>query len=148
MRLGDDSGVVGVSGTVVVLAIYRREKSEDRRVHEEPTEAKWRGGVGRLWTLTAVSAIPSLLTFDGITTNIIITIITITTIGPVLQVLPMRLEGDAQEWHNGLSTRLREEMNHDLAIWKDELLREYRPDRFESLKKAEKMKSRRVLANI
>ena len=61
---------------------------------------------------------------------------------PVLRVLPMCLEGDALEWHNGLSTRVRQEMNHSLAIWEDELLREYRPNRFESLKNAEKMRFR------
>lgn len=61
---------------------------------------------------------------------------------PVLRVLPMCLEGDALEWHNGLSARVRQEMNGSLAIWEDELLREYRPNRFESLKKAENMKFR------
>ena len=54
----------------------------------------------------------------------------------------MCLEGDALEWHNGLSTRVRQEMNHSLAVWEDELLREYRPNRFESLKNAERMKFR------
>ena len=62
--------------------------------------------------------------------------------GPVLRVLPMCLEGDALEWHNGLSARVRREMNQSLAIWEDELLREYRPNRFESMKTAEKMKFR------
>ena len=51
----------------------------------------------------------------------------------------MCLEGDALEWHNELSTRVRQEMSNDLAVWEDELLREYR---FESLKNAEKMKFR------
>ena len=62
--------------------------------------------------------------------------------GPVLRILPMCLEKDALEWHNGLSSRVRQEMNHDLSVWEDELLREYRPNRFESLKKAENMKFR------
>ena len=56
-----------------------------------------------------------------------------------LRVLPMCLEGDTLEWHNGLLARVRMEMNHDLAIWEDELLREYRPNRFELMKKVEKM---------
>ena len=62
--------------------------------------------------------------------------------GPVLRILPMCLENDALEWHNGLSSRVRQEMNHDLSVWEDELLREYRPNRFESLKKAENMRFR------
>ena len=57
----------------------------------------------------------------------------------VLRALSMCLKGDAFEWHNGLSTLMRSEMNESLAIWKDELLRKFRPNRFESLKKAEKM---------
>ena len=62
--------------------------------------------------------------------------------GPILRILPMCLEKDALEWHNGLSSRVRQEMNQDLSIWEDELLREYRPNRFKSLKKAELMKFR------
>ena len=62
--------------------------------------------------------------------------------GPVLRILPMCLERDALEWHNGLSSRVRQEMNQDLSIWEDELLREYRPNRFESLKKAKIIKFR------
>lgn len=33
-------------------------------------------------------------------------------------------------------------MNCDLKIWEDELLRKYRPNKFEALKEAEKMKFR------
>ena len=58
----------------------------------------------------------------------------------VLRVLPMCLaEGQAMEWHNSLSDTVRREMNQSLAVWEDELLREFRPNRFESMKKAEKI---------
>ena len=57
----------------------------------------------------------------------------------VLRVLPLCLENDALEWHNGLSPTVQHEMNQSLAIWEDELLREYRPDRFESIRKAQEM---------
>ena len=62
--------------------------------------------------------------------------------GPVRRILPMCLENDALEWHNGPSSRVRQEMNHDLSVWEDELLRGYHPNGFESLKKAENMKFR------
>lgn len=61
---------------------------------------------------------------------------------PVLRVRPMCPEGDALEWHNGPSARVRHEMNQSPAIWEDELLREYQPNRFESMKTAAKMRSR------
>jgi hypothetical protein len=53
----------------------------------------------------------------------------------VLRVLLMCLKGAALEWHNSLSSVVRHEMNQNLWAWEDELLREYRPNRFESLKK-------------
>lgn len=49
---------------------------------------------------------------------------------PVLRVLPMCLEGDAVEWHNSLSDVVLQDMNTSLAVWEDELLREFRPNRF------------------
>lgn len=36
--------------------------------------------------------------------------------GPVLRILPMCLQKDALEWHNGLSSRVRQEVNQDLFI--------------------------------
>jgi hypothetical protein len=60
----------------------------------------------------------------------------------VLRVLPMCLKDFALEWHNSLSAIVRHEMNQSTRVWEDELLREYRPNRFESLKKAEALKFR------
>ena len=47
--------------------------------------------------------------------------------GPVPRILPMCLENDAPEWHNELSSRVRQEMNHDLSVWEDELFRDIPP---------------------
>lgn len=51
----------------------------------------------------------------------------------------MCLKKIALEWHIDLSYAIRDEMNEDLAIWKDELLREYRLNKFEFLRKTKKM---------
>lgn len=60
----------------------------------------------------------------------------------VLRVLLMCLKDFALEWHNSLSVVVRREMNLNIKMWKNELLREYRPNRFESLKKIEALKFR------
>ena len=57
----------------------------------------------------------------------------------VLRILSMCLKSDALDWHNDLSIKIRSEMNSNLTIWKDELLREFRLNRFEFMKKTKKM---------
>ena len=57
----------------------------------------------------------------------------------VLRVLFMCLKNDALDWHNDLSIKVRFEMNSNLTIWKDELFREFRLNRFEFMKKTKKM---------
>ena len=57
----------------------------------------------------------------------------------VLRILFMCLKNDALDWHNDLSIKVRFEMNSNLTIWKDELFREFRLNRFEFMKKTKKM---------
>ena len=59
---------------------------------------------------------------------------------PVHRILPMSLEDNALNRLDRLSSRIRQEINYDLSVW--ELLREYCPNRFQSLKKTENMKLR------
>ena len=54
----------------------------------------------------------------------------------------MCLKNAALHWHISLSAKVRAEMNNDLKIWKNELLKKYRSNKFETLKKTEKMKFR------
>ena len=55
----------------------------------------------------------------------------------VFRVFFMCLKEFALEWHISLSAVVRMEMNHDLRIWKNELFRKYKFNRFEFFKKVE-----------
>jgi hypothetical protein len=57
----------------------------------------------------------------------------------VLRVLSMCFFESVLEWHNFLSRVIRQEMNQNLNIWKNEFLREFRSNKFASLKKAKKL---------
>ncbi|KAG8532324.1 uncharacterized protein KY384_003965 [Bacidia gigantensis] len=52
---------------------------------------------------------------------------------------PLEERPQPQTQHNCLSDDVRRELNSSLASWEDELLREYRPNRFDSLRAAEKL---------
>jgi hypothetical protein len=60
----------------------------------------------------------------------------------VLRVLPMCLKGEALEWYTSLSEPLRREMNEDLSVWETQLLQQYRPNRFDALREAERLQFR------
>jgi hypothetical protein len=57
----------------------------------------------------------------------------------VLRVLSMCLFVSVLEWHNSLFRIIRQEMNQNLDIWKNELLREFKSNKFASLKKTKKL---------
>jgi uncharacterized short protein YbdD (DUF466 family) len=57
----------------------------------------------------------------------------------VLRVLSMCFFESILEWHNFLFRIIRQEMNQNLNIWKDEFFREFRSNKFASLKKAKKL---------
>jgi hypothetical protein len=56
----------------------------------------------------------------------------------VLRVLSMCFFESVLEWHNSLFRIIRQEMNQNLNIWKDEFFREFKSNKFASLKKAKK----------
>ena len=56
----------------------------------------------------------------------------------VLKILFMCLKNSALEWHISLSEIIRTEMQSDLKIWKNELLREYRSNQFKFMKEVRK----------
>ena len=58
----------------------------------------------------------------------------------VLRILFMCLKKFALKWHISLSTVIRAEMNRDLKVWKNELLREYKSNKFEFPRQTETMK--------
>jgi hypothetical protein len=60
----------------------------------------------------------------------------------ILRVLPMCLKGEALEWYTSLSDPVRRQMNGSLAAWETQLLSQYRPNRFDALREAEKLKFR------
>ena len=62
--------------------------------------------------------------------------------GPVFRILFMCLKRAALDWHTSLFFQVRAEMNTNLKIWKNEFLKKYRFNRFETLKQAEKLKFR------
>jgi hypothetical protein len=57
----------------------------------------------------------------------------------VLRVLSICFFESALEWHNSLFRVIRQEMNQDLNIWKNEFFREFKSNKFASLKKAKKL---------
>ena len=60
----------------------------------------------------------------------------------VLRVLPMCLKGEVLEWYTSLGAELRIKMNLSLAEWEKQMLQQYRPNRFDALREAEKLKFR------
>ena len=66
-------------------------------------------------------------------------IVELENIKVVLRILFMCFKSDILDEHNDLSIKIRFEMNFDLIIWKDELFREFRLNRFEFIKKTKKM---------
>ena len=55
----------------------------------------------------------------------------------VFRILSMCMKKAALKWHTNLSIKIKKKMNDDFWIWKNELLRKYRFDRFVFRKKAE-----------
>ena len=57
----------------------------------------------------------------------------------VLRVLFFCLKNDVLKWHNDLSSFIQLKINDSLAVWKNELFRKYRSNRFDSIKKVQQM---------
>lgn len=57
----------------------------------------------------------------------------------MLKILFMCLKTNAFEWHNDFFVVMRAKLNENLIVWKDELIREFRFNKFEFLKKTKKM---------
>ena len=57
----------------------------------------------------------------------------------ILRVFSFCLKNDVLKWHNELFFIVQHEMNQNFVIWKDELLKKYRFDRFEFIRKTQKM---------
>ena len=53
----------------------------------------------------------------------------------VLKILSMCLKKTAFEWHTSLFAKIKQKMNYDLKIWKNEFLRKYRFNKHEFLNK-------------
>ena len=60
----------------------------------------------------------------------------------VLRILSMCFKKSTMKWHNNLSFKIKNEMNRNLTIWKNELLRKYRFNEFDSFEKIKKLKFR------
>ena len=57
----------------------------------------------------------------------------------MLRVLSMCLKKNALKWHNDFSSTIQMKMNVDLTMWKNELLKKYRNNRFDSIRKIHQM---------
>ena len=60
----------------------------------------------------------------------------------MLRILFMCLKKSAMKWHNRLFFKIRNEINRNLAVWKNELLKKYWFNKFDSLEKVKKLKFR------
>ena len=58
----------------------------------------------------------------------------------VLQILLMCLKKSTMKWHNNLFFKIRNKMNRNLIVWKNELFKKYRFNKFDFFEKVKKLK--------